>query len=271
MTIATWCRKTTLSHQAKLFSACALGALIAGSCNSTASAATCTATSIECAADLDIISSSNIGIGSQGTVTLTELTADSVLVEVSLDKGVKFVNTGGPHTPFTFDLSPTLTGVTVKIDTTSPDKSSTTPQPFNVLSGSQDNTPYGTFTNGIGVAGGNGSGSTVGNNGPLFFTVTDTNGINLLDFVSSTCKSGKDGDDDKDDSCTSVLFAADVLGTKGKTGAVASDPLTCVEGCGTTSGGNSGEAPLPAALPLFASGLGLVGFFGRRKRRKIAS
>lgn len=33
----------------------------------------------------------------------------------------------------------------------------------------------------------------------------------------------------------------------------------------------AGEVPLPAALPLFASGLGLLGFAGWRKRRKAAA
>ena len=34
------------------------------------------------------------------------------------------------------------------------------------------------------------------------------------------------------------------------------------------SGGNQGNTPIPAALPLFASGLGVLGFWGRRKRKQ---
>jgi hypothetical protein len=34
------------------------------------------------------------------------------------------------------------------------------------------------------------------------------------------------------------------------------------------SGGNQGDTPIPAALPLFASGLGVLGFWGRRKRKQ---
>ena len=34
------------------------------------------------------------------------------------------------------------------------------------------------------------------------------------------------------------------------------------------SGGNQGDTPIPAALPLFASGLGLLGFWGRRKQKQ---
>jgi hypothetical protein len=35
--------------------------------------------------------------------------------------------------------------------------------------------------------------------------------------------------------------------------------------------GNANPTPLPAALPLFATGLGVLGLFGRRKKRKIAA
>jgi hypothetical protein len=38
-----------------------------------------------------------------------------------------------------------------------------------------------------------------------------------------------------------------------------------------TGGGNQGETPLPAALPLFASGGGLLGFLGWRRKRKQAA
>ena len=41
------------------------------------------------------------------------------------------------------------------------------------------------------------------------------------------------------------------------------------EGYASTAVGAAGETPLPAALPLFASGVALLGFFGRR-RKKLA-
>src|SRR5260370_3943640 len=52
--------------------------------------------------NLDIISSATIGSGTLGTVTLTQNGADEVDAVVSLVAGAKFVNSGGPHTPFFF-------------------------------------------------------------------------------------------------------------------------------------------------------------------------
>jgi hypothetical protein len=45
--------------------------------------------------------------------------------------------------------------------------------------------------------------------------------------------------------------------------------LACTGAC-TTSGGGQGETPIPAALPLFASGGGLLGFLSWRRKRKTA-
>ena len=184
--------------------------------SSAAEASSCTITSVECSASLSVISATNIGSGSQGTVTLKEIGADEVEVEVSLASGVKLINSsnGNSHTPFAFNLSSSLTGVQVAIEAS---KSNGSPATFFVLSGSQPATPYGTFSNGIGYNGRNGGGH--GNTGPLFFTVTDTNGINLTDFVSNG---------------SGYLFAADLLGTGGSTGSVAAGPLSCVLNCGTS-------------------------------------
>ena len=51
------------------------------------------------------------------------------------------------------------------------------------------------------------------------------------------------------------------------------DSVTGLLGCqGTacTKGGNDSSTPIPAALPLFASGGGLLGFLGWRRKRKTA-
>jgi hypothetical protein len=51
------------------------------------------------------------------------------------------------------------------------------------------------------------------------------------------------------------------------------DPQFYVSGLAydTTGTGNSGTTPLPAALPLFAGGLGVMGLFARRRKRKLAA
>jgi hypothetical protein len=214
---------------------------------SAANAVTCSATATECSADLNIISASNIGSGSQGTVDAKVVSATEIEISVALTSGVKFINSGGPHTPFVYNLNSLLTGLTVAIDTT---KSGSLPQAFNVLSGSQSATPYGTFTNGIGVNGGNGSGPTVGNTGPLYFTVTATGGITLADLLANT-----DG----------YFFAADVYGTGGNTGSVAANLFSCVAGC-TGPGPGPGPTPLPGALWLF--GTVLAGAAGYKKYGK---
>jgi len=38
-----------------------------------------------------------------------------------------------------------------------------------------------------------------------------------------------------------------------------------------TAEADAGTTPLPAALPLFASGAGLLGFLGCRRKRKVAA
>jgi hypothetical protein len=63
---------------------------------------------------------------------------------------------------------------------------------------------------------------------------------------------------------SNIIFAADVQDpSTGNTGAI---------GFGLVAGGRSvPETPLPAALPLFASGAGLLGFLSWRRKRKQAA
>ena len=102
-----------------------------------------------------------------------------------------------------------------------------------------------------------------GNGGPsshsvLDFRVNTGTTENLATFIA-TLVASNDG--------THAIFAADVIDgyPGGPTGAIGFtfDRIS--------TGGHEGVVPLPAALPLFASGASLLGLLGwRRKRKKMA-
>jgi len=89
--------------------------------------------------------------------------------------------------------------------------------------------------------------------GSLSFTIS---GANLT--LASFAELSKGGD-------PSAFFSLDIIsGTTGRTGAV-----DCCTGRSTPF--EVSTVPLPAALPLFAGGLGVMGVIGWRKRRKVAA
>ena len=191
--------------------------------------------------DLDV-SDPSAGIGTptvQGTVTLTQNGADEVDIVVALTSGVLFVNTGGPHTPFLFNLNSSVAGATVTVTSTNGN-----PGTFSPASGSQSGTPFGTFTDGIDMSGGNGASN--GTPGPLDLSVVDASGITISDFVANA---------------NSAIFAADLLGTAGGTGTVASE-------------GSIATTPLPGAFVLFGTvlfgGLGVSKWRKQRQRGPIS-
>ena len=181
---------------------------------------------------LDQISASNIGSGSLGTVTLTQNGSFEVDVSVVLAANTEFVNSGGPHTPFTFELD--LTGAAITV--TSPSGGV-----FYAQNLGGADTPYGAFNYAIGYTGKNG-GPPNGNPGPLDFEVTDALGISVYDFVPNAAQNG-------------YYFAADVYGPGGNTGSVAAnevaDPPTPA-------------VPEPASFTILASAL--LGLAVARKR-----
>ncbi|HET7086573.1 MAG TPA: PEP-CTERM sorting domain-containing protein [Rhizomicrobium sp.] len=185
-----------------------------------------------------------------GVITLTQNGANSVKVSVDLKDGYGFINSGGPHTPFAFNLKGSGA---LDISFTTPAGGHYTHKgPHNsivqetlsldTLGGS--NTPFGAFSVAIDDTAGNGSGS--GYFGDLLFTLTRATGLSTDDFIAND-----DG----------VFFSAD-LSNGDKTGAqawsVGIDP----------PGPSTERVPEPVTMSLF--GAGLAGAFAARRRKKQA-
>ena len=145
-------------------------------------------------ANLNVVSDPNIGSGTLGTVTLTDV-AGGVEVDVALIAGINFVNTGGPHTPFTYNLNATPTSI-----------SFVNPAIFSAA-GTSGATPYGTFNHGVDMVGVNGAPGS--QHGPLDFTVF---GITTANFNANAL---------------GYFFAADLIRlSNGATGSVAAGVLS---------------------------------------------
>jgi len=176
---------------------------------------------------LNVTSVPAMGLGPFGTVTLTQNGANEVDIEVALAAGFGFVNTGGPHTSFAFNLD--VSGISVNV---------TTPlNPVFDAIAPTTATPFGNFSNGVNLDAQNGGAGAY--YGLLDLQVLRAGGINLADFVANDL---------------GFLFAADVIAADGiTTGTVgANQPVESI--------------PEPETYALMLAGLGVVGFMARRRR-----
>jgi hypothetical protein len=169
----------------------------------------------------------------QGIVTVTDITG-GVSVDVKLTDPLteSFVTTGG-HTTFAFNLSPHAGITDANIGNLTPSAS------FTVLSpapGSFPDPSYGPFLYGITCSAC--TGGSVHTPGPLDFTIS---GITTQNFLNV------DG----------YVFAADLLGLGGGTGAVAGDPLVA-------------SVPEPATWAMMMLGFLGVGFMAYRRKSQTS-
>jgi len=187
-----------------------------------------------------------------GVITLTQNGANAVDVSVDLKNGYGFINSGGPHTPFAFNLAGTGA---LSISFTTPAGGHYTHSgphnsivqetlSLNTLGGG--NTPFGNFSVAIDDTAGNGSSS--GYFGDLLFTLNRVGGLSTDDFIANN-----DG----------VFFSADLSDGR-NTGAqawrVGIDP----------PGPEITSTPVPEPVTMSLFGAGLAGAFIARRRKKQA-
>jgi hypothetical protein len=210
----------------------------------------------------------NFTTGSFGTVTLTEMDANTVQVMVTLaNVNSLFVNTGGPHDPFLFNL-PAVSTVTVQ---------SAGAQDFSYAgNGSFSATPFGTFIDKIACCtihggknnGKEGNGQANGDAPPLIFTVFNAGGLTFAGqgatFDPNTGKLLTTGTGNHFVSnAGGWWFAADIYdgATKQTYNVAARDAF----------GPTSGAVPEPATWALMIMGFGSAGAMLRRRRLAYAS
>jgi hypothetical protein len=126
--------------------------------------------------DLSVgIQPANVGI-----ITITQDDADTVIVGVDLLPGYGFINTGGPHTPFAFNLSGSGA---LSIDFTTPLNGIYATGVFSLNTAGGDNTPFGTY--GVAIDSTAGNGSVNGYFGDLLFALTRAGGLDTTNFVAN--------------------------------------------------------------------------------------
>lgn len=250
----------------RVLSTCSAAAIAALISFGTAEAATVSQTFIQTSDDS---TGQNVGTNSGNFVTVTDNGTGTLDISVTLASGWGLVNTGagGNAGSFAFGLSgissldfgavnPTTfqdpppepptwfpTGATVPNPVTTVD---------NVASASLSASGKFVFSSGYGLTyeSNGGSNPFVG----LDFTITQSGGLTLATFLADLQSSTSDSSTGLCTAPSSGCFYADAINANGNTGLIDF-------GLGATA------TPVPAALPLFAGGLGALGLFGWRKKR----
>jgi hypothetical protein len=198
-----------------------------------------------------------------GTVTITQTTADELTISVTLASGDLFINSGGPHDPFTFN--------TLHDDDVG---NFTLPVFSDGGHGSFAISGFGTMTDRIDYSGSNG-GVGHGNAGPLSFTISDSSGITFAGIGYQTNAAGKVTVQGSGEHLTSNSdgwwFTADIYdAATGNTYNVgAKDAFGPCQGtaCAVVTPG----VPEPATWGLMILGFGAAGAALRRRRAAVAT
>jgi hypothetical protein len=181
----------------------------------------------------DVSQFPNAGVG---TVTLSQISANSVGVLVDLNAAFGLLNTGGPHTPFSFNLG-SVTGLSIAF--TTPTNGTFSKGSFSLNTAGGSNTPFGSFSVAIDSTAGKGSSNAYF--GDLGFTLTRASGLDTSNFITNAAGS---------------YFAADITnGTN--TGAVAAKTRTTP----------TVPVPEPLSMTLLATGLISLGLILRFRNR----
>jgi len=170
-----------------------------------------------------------------GVITLTQNGANSVDVNLDLiNPTYGILNTGGPHTPFAFNLAGSGA---LSINFTTPAGGVYSSGIFSLNTSGGSNVPFGDFGVAIDDTAGNGSGNAY--YGDLLFTLTRVGGLSTDDFIANG---------------SGAYFAADLTDHQ-STGAQAWTTRSTV------------SVPEPITLSLFGAGFAGIAAMRRRKKK----